>query len=296
MSSVAIVTDSNSGIVQAEAEKLGIYVLPMPFYINGELFYEDISLTQEEFYRHLQENSDISTSMPMVGDVTDLWDRLLKNYDEIVHIPMSSGLSSSCSTAIMLAKDYENQVYVVDNKRISVTQKQSVFDAKRMADAGWTAKQIQDKLLDEMYESSIYITLETLYYLKKGGRITPAAAALGSLLHLKPVLQIQGEKLDSYAKSRTKKAARAVMIDAMRKDFKERFHTDENADDFNIDIAYTGAYSEEVESWKNEVEDAFPTHKGSIMTDPLSLSVSCHIGHGALAIACSRKVDGDLSV
>ncbi|MCC8066409.1 MAG: DegV family protein [Clostridiales bacterium] len=290
MGKVAVVTDSNSGITQKEAEQLGIYVLPMPFYINGDLFYEDISLTQEEFYRHLKEDSEISTSMPMVGDVTDLWDRLLKDYDEIVHIPMSSGLSSSCSTAQMLAQDYENQVFVVDNKRISVTQKQSVVDAKQMADAGWSGRQIHDKLIEEMYESSIYITLETLYYLKKGGRVTPAAAALGSLLRLKPVLQIQGEKLDSYAKSRTKKAARTTMISAMQKDFKERFHTDENADDFHIAIAYTGGYSEEVESWKQEVEAAFPTHKGKIVTDPLSLSVSCHIGYGALAIACSRKI------
>ncbi|MCD7737219.1 MAG: DegV family EDD domain-containing protein, partial [Lachnospiraceae bacterium] len=156
MKRVAIVTDSNSGITQAEAEKLGVYVLPMPFYINGELFYEDISLTQEEFYRHLKEDSEISTSMPMVGDVTDLWDRLLKDYDEIVHIPMSSGLSSSCSTAAMLAQDYRDQVFVVDNKRISVTQKQSVLDAKQMADAGWTAEQIKDRLLEMMYESSIY--------------------------------------------------------------------------------------------------------------------------------------------
>ncbi|MCD8019090.1 MAG: DegV family protein [Clostridiales bacterium] len=289
MSKVAIVTDSNSGINRMEAQKMGVFVLPMPFYINGEMYYEDVNLSQEEFYRRLEENAEISTSMPMIGDVTDLWDRLLEEYDEIVHIPMSSGLSSSCSTAKMLAEEYKNRVFVVDNQRISVTQKQSVLDAKMMAEQGFSASTITDRLMESKYDSSIYITLETLYYLKRGGRITPAAAALGSLLRIKPVLQIQGEKLDSYAKSRTKKSARAKMLDAMRKDISDRFHAGRDAEDVNIEIAYSGMYSEEVDSWKQEVEAAFPLHKGDIMTDPLSLSVSCHIGPGALAIACSKK-------
>lgn len=198
MSKVAIVTDSNSGITQACAKELGISVLPMPFYINGRLYYEDIDLTQEQFYKALGEDAEISTSQPSPGDVTDLWDGLLKEYDEVVHIPMSSGLSSSCQTAIMLADDYDGKVQVVNNQRISVTQRQSVLDAMAMAEKGYTAKQIKDKLEETKFESSIYITLSTLYYLKKGGRITPAAAALGTLLKLKPVLQIHGEKLDAF--------------------------------------------------------------------------------------------------
>ncbi len=293
MKKVAIVTDSNSGITQAKAKELGISVLPMPVYINGELFYEDISLTQEEFYKRLDDKAEISTSMPVVGDVTDLWDSLLEDYDEIVHIPMSSGLSSTCSTALMLAQDepYEGKVFVVDNKRISVTLKQSVFDAMTLAEAGWDGEKIRDYLLDTMYDSSIYISLETLYYLRKGGRITPAAAALGSLLKLKPVLQIQGEKLDAYAKSRTKKSARQTMIEAIKHDFTERFGTKDDPDDFQVHIAYSGLPRDEVQSWIEEVEEAFPSHKGEIFTDPLSLSVSCHIGDGALALACAKKLE-----
>ncbi len=290
MGKIAIVTDSNSGITPKEAEELGIYVLPMPVYIDGELFFEDVDLTQEEFYRRVSEDAEISTSMPVVGDVTDLWDRLLRDYDEILHIPMSSGLSSTCETAAMLAQNYEGQVYVVDNKRISVTLKQSILDALAMIDAGYTAAQIRDKLLETMYDSSIYIALETLTYLKKGGRITPAAAALGSLLKLKPVLQIQGEKLDAYAKSRTKKAARQTMIEAIRHDIKERFHSDDDAEDIHIEMAYSGLYREEVASWQEQIEEAWPTHKGHIMADPLSLSVACHTGPNALAMACSKKL------
>ena len=206
MSKVAIVTDSNSGITQACAKELGISVLPMPFYINGRLYYEDIDLTQEQFYKALGEDAEISTSQPSPGDVTDLWDGLLKEYDEVVHIPMSSGLSSSCQTAIMLADDYDGKVQVVNNQRISVTQRQSVLDAMAMAEKGYTAKQIKDKLEETKFESSIYITLSTLYYLKKGGRITPAAAALGTLLKLKPVLQIHGEKLDAFSNAQAGEA------------------------------------------------------------------------------------------
>ncbi|MCD8336346.1 MAG: DegV family protein [Lachnospiraceae bacterium] len=290
MGKVAIVTDSNSGFTQKEAQRLGIYVLPMPVYINGEMYYEDINLSQEEFYRHLKADAEISTSMPLVGDVMNRWESLLKEYDEIVHIPMSSGLSGSCSAAMSLAEEYEGQVFVVDNKRISVTQKQSVLDAKAMADRGLGASAIKERLLDTMYDSSIYISVETLHYLKKGGRLTPAVAAIGSFMHIIPVLQIQGEKLDSYAKCRTMKAARMMMLKAMCKDIQDRFSSDKEAKDINIEIAYTGMYTEEVDSWKQEVEEAFSAHKGNIMADPLSLSVSCHIGPGALAIACSKKI------
>ena len=191
MSKVAIVSDSNSGITQLQAEELGITILPMPFFVGDKTLYEDIDLSQKEFYQMLSENANISTSMPLVGNVTDTWDALLKEYDEIVHIPMSSGLSGSCETALMLAQDYEGKVQVVNNQRISVTQRQSVLDAMALAEQGRSAVEIKEILERDKFESSIYIMVDTLYYLKKGGRITPAAAALGTLLKLKPVLQIR---------------------------------------------------------------------------------------------------------
>lgn len=293
MNRVAIVTDSNSGITRAMAKELGIYVIPMPFYINEKLFYEDITLSQEEFYEYLKSGAEISTSMPSLSDVTDLWDKLLKEYDEIIHIPMSSGLSGSCSAAQALAQDYDGKVFVVDNRRISITQKQCSIDAKALADAGWGAAEIRDYLLETAADSSIYITLNTLYYLKKGGRITPAAAALGTLLRLKPVLQIQGDKLDAYAKSRTMKAARTTMLEAIHKDLTTRFHAAPDASDFNIMLAYSGTDLTEVNSWKEEVLTHYPDH-APMMCDPLSLSVSCHIGDGSIAIACARKLPEEL--
>lgn len=293
MSKVAIVTDSNSGITQAVAEKLGVYVLPMPFYINEELYYEEISLSQEEFYQHLNDKAEISTSMPAIPDVTELWEKLLKTYDEVVHIPMSSGLSSSCSTATVMAQDYDGRVQVVDNKRISVTLKQSVIDAKALADADWSAAKIKEYLEKTAADSSIYITLDTLYYLKKGGRITPAAAALGTLLRLKPVLQIQGDKLDAYAKCRTLKAAHTTMLDAVRKDFMERFDAGENGDGMHIMVAYTGTDCTAAKAWEQEIKEAFGGHEVTFV-DPLSLSVSCHIGPGALAVACTKKLPEEL--
>ena len=287
MSRVVVVTDSNSGITQAEAKELGVVVMPMPFYINEEMFYEDIDLTQEQFYAKLTEGGDIKTSMPLVGDVTDKWDELLKEYDEIVYIPMSSGLSSSCETAYMLSQDYDGKVQVVNNQRISVTMRQSVLDAKAMADSGKTAEEIKDILEDEKFNSSIYIMVDTLTYLKKGGRITPAAAALGTLLKLKPVLQIQGEKLDAFAKARTVKQAKSIMIEAMKSDFQKRFDSPDGAE-MNLEIAYTFD-KEAAEAFKAEVQEAFPNNE--IVMNPLSLSVSCHIGPGALAIACSKKIN-----
>ena len=292
MGNIAIVTDSNSGITRELGKQLGIYVLPMPFYINEKLYYEDISLSQKEFYGFLKEDANISTSMPSLTDVTDLWDKLLKDYEAIVHIPMSSGLSGSCNAAQMIAQDYEGKVFVVDNRRISITQKQSAMDAKALADAEWGAAEIKQYLEDTAGDSSIYITLSTLYYLKKGGRITPAAAALGTLLRLKPVLQIQGDKLDAYAKSRTMKAARTTMLEAIQKDFRERFHTSPDAPDMNLMLAYTGLDLTEAKSWEAEVQATFPSH--TLMNDPLSLSVSCHIGDGAIAIACTKKLPEDI--
>lgn len=288
MSKVAIVTDSNSGITQSQANELGISVLPMPFYINGELHFEDIDLTQEDFYKALSDEAEISTSQPGLQDVLDCWDNLLKEYDEIVHIPMSSGLSSSCNTAIMLADDYDGKVQVVNNQRISVTQRQSVLDAIELVRKGYNAVQIKEYLEKNKFMSSIYITLDTLYYLKKGGRITPAAAALGTLLKLKPVLQIQGEKLDAFSKCRTLKQAKQTMINAVLSDFEERFDSDSTGKNMNIHIAYSGKI-DEAKIFHDEVKALFPDH--DIVMDPLSLSVSCHIGPGAVALACSKKLD-----
>lgn len=287
MAKIAIVTDSNSGITQKEAKKNGIFVIPMPFYINGELHFEDIDLSQEQFYEELAKDADISTSQPAVGDVIDLWDNILKDYDQIIHIPMSSGLSGSCETAMMLANDYEGKVFVVDNQRISVTQKQSVYEAKYMADNGMSAQEIYDVLMEYKMESSIYITLETLKYLKKGGRITPAAAAFGAILKIKPVLQIQGEKLDAFAKVRSIKSAKNTMIEAIKKDCKERFGSDDNLDNIVLMMAYTGS-RDEIDVFSDNVNKLYPSHE--ICIDPLSLSVSCHIGPGAIAIACSKKL------
>lgn len=292
MGRVAIVTDSNSGITQEESRELGIYVIPMPFYINGKLFYEETTLSQTEFYEQLNEKAEISTSMPAMTDVTEMWDRLLKNYDEIVHIPMSSGLSSSCQTAMMLAQDYDGRVQVVDNKRISVTQHQAAVDAKALADAGWNAQEIHEYLLEAAAQSSIYLTLNTLYYLKKGGRITPTAAALGTLLRLKPVLQIQGDKLDAYAKCRTMKAAKTTMLDAIRKDLTERFGSSESGEGMDILVAYSGTDTTEVELWTSEVQAAYPNHE--ILVRPLSLSVACHVGPGVIAVACAKKLPEEL--
>lgn len=284
MGKIAIVTDSNSGITQAQAKEMGIRVLPMPFYINGELYYEDITLTQEEFYKRLAQDADISTSQPSPGNVMELWDELLEDYDEIIHIPMSSGLSSSCETAMMLSKDYGGKVHVVDNQRISVTQRQSVLDAMEMAEKGMGAQEIEEVLMREKLEASIYITVDTLKYLKKGGRVTAAGAALGAVLNIKPVLQIQGEKLDAFAKVRGIKAAKKTMIEAMRKDIEERFAGKK----VHLAAAYTCS-DEEAEGWRGELKEKFPGYE--IHMDRLSLSVSCHIGPGAIAVTCSKVVE-----
>ena len=285
MSRVAIVTDSNSGITQDRGKELGIFVLPMPFFIDGKLFLEDINLTQDEFYRRLGENSDISTSQPSPGHVMDLWEEALKEYDEIVCIPMSSGLSSTCSTAMSIAAEYKGRVQVVDNQRISVTQEQSVYDAMKLRDQGKSAAEIKEVLEREKLQASIYITVDTLKYLKRGGRITPAAAAIGTVLNLKPVLQIQGEKLDAFAKVRGWKAAKKAMLNAIEKDLNERFA--DVKDDMILGIAYT-CTKEEAKEWEQEVMDRFPGY--DIVEGPLSLSVACHIGPGAMAVTCMKKV------
>ena len=283
---VVVVTDSNSGITQSEANELGISVVPMPFYIDGTLYYEDIDLTQEQFYQKLTEGGDIKTSMPITGNLMDLWDSLLKEYDEIVYIPMSSGLSSSCSTAAMLAEDYDGRVVVVDNQRISVTMKLSALEAKKLADMGQSAQQIHDALMSNKFDSRIYITVDTLEYLKKGGRLTPAVAAIGSLLKIKPVLSIYGAKLDKYAMARTMKQAKQIMIDAIKKDMDEVLHVSD-IDEVTISIAHTDNL-EAAEKFASELEEEFNTKVDWI--DPLSLSVSCHIGPGALACTVTKKL------
>ena len=285
MKKIAIVTDSNSGITQEMGKTMGIHVIPMPFFIDGELFLEDITLTQEEFYKRLGEDSDISTSQPSPGEVMECWDELLKEYDEIVHIPMSSGLSSTCHAAQSLSQEYDGKVCVVDNQRISVTQKQSVEDAIVLRDAGKSAAEIKEILEAEKLQASIYITVDTLKYLKKGGRITPAAAALGTVLNLKPVLQIQGDKLDAFSKVRGWKAAKRTMLKAIEKDLEERFS--EVREDMVLGMAYTCS-KEEAQEWKQEISEKFPGYE--IVEGPLSLSVACHIGPGAMAVTCMKKV------
>lgn len=284
---VAVVTDSNSGITQDEAKEMeGVFVLPMPFFINDEIFYEDITLTQSEFYERLEGDADIKTSQPSPGEVMDMWDKVLESYDQLVYIPMSSGLSKSCETAIMLSDDYAGKVFVVDNQRISVTMRRSVMDAVEMIKNGNDAAAIKEKLEEEKLQSSIYIALDTLKYLKKGGRITPAAAAIGTVLNIKPVLQIQGEKLDAYAKVRGKDMGRKKMLDAARHDLETRFAG--CRDKMHIDVAYSGNPTE-AQSWLQEIRESFPEFT-DIVVNPLSLSVSCHIGKGALAIAITKSV------
>lgn len=287
MSNVAIVTDSNSGITQAAAKECGVFVLPMPFMINEETFFEDINLTQEAFYERLASGADICTSQPSPESVMNLWNDVLKDYDEIVHIPMSSGLSGSCQAAMMLAEEYDGRVQVVNNQRISVTQRQSCLDAKLLAEKGMHAKEIKEILEEDKFNSSIYIMLDTLYYLKKGGRITPAAAAIGTLLKLKPVLQIQGEKLDAFAKARTANQGKSIMMSAIRNDMEKRFGGAPDPEKHWISMAYT--YDLEAgEAFRTEVKEQFPGFE--IPMDPLSLSVACHIGPGALAVTCSKKL------
>ena len=283
---VAVVTDSNSGITQAQAKECGIYVIPMPFMINEETFYEDITLTQEQFYQRLSENADVITSQPSPETVMNLWDEILKTHDEIVHIPMSSGLSGSCQSALMLAEDYDGKVQVVNNQRISVTQRQSAFDALALVEQGMDAAQIRQILEEDKFNSSIYIMLDTLYYLKKGGRITPAAAALGTILRLKPVLQIQGEKLDAFAKARTVSQGKSIMINAIRNDMEKRFGG-ARADNIWLQIAYTYDLAA-AEQLKAEVQEAFPGF--DVHMDPLSLSIACHLGPGSLAVACCKRL------
>jgi DegV family protein with EDD domain len=288
MSKIAVVTDSNSGLSMAQAAELGVTIVPTPFMIDGETFFQEISLSREEFYKKLSTGAEISTSQPSPDSVMTCWDKLLKEYDEIVHIPISSGLSTACDTAYMLSQDYDGRVQVVNNQRVSVTQRQSVIDAVEMAKLGKSAAEIKEIMEADKFNSSIYIMIDTLYYLKKGGRITPAAAALGTLLKLKPVLQIQGEKLDAFAKARTVNQAKSIMINAIKNDIEKRFGGISKDNPIDLSIAHT-ENEEAAKVLKEELQAVFPDYP--IYIDHLSLSVSCHIGPGSLAIACSRKPD-----
>jgi DegV family protein with EDD domain len=293
--SVAVITDSNSGISQEEAKQYGIYVIPMPFYINEKLYLEDVTMSQKEFYEFLAQGVDVNTSQPAPAEVTDLWDKLLEEYDEIIHMPMSSGLSSTCETAMMLARDdaYEGKVFVVNNQRISVTQRQAALEAKKLADAGLSAAKIFNILTRTKLDSGIYITVDTMTYLKKGGRVTPAAAGIATILNIKPVLQIQGGKLDQYAKSRGMKSAKKEMINAVKKDITGRFAEYYKNGRIKLAMAYTGEKDAALE-YLEELKPEFPDYDFTdFLINPLSLSVSCHIGPGALALACTRMVDVD---
>ena len=288
MSRIAVITDSNSGINFEDAKELGIKVLPMPFLIDGKTYFEEISLSQEEFFEKLENDVDISTSQPSPESVMKIWDEALEEADEVVYIPMSSGLSSSCHTALMLADDYDGKVQVVDNQRISVTQRQSVLDAMELAKRGLTAVQIKEKLEKVKFESSIYIMLDTLKYLKKGGRITPAAAAVGSALRLKPVLTIQGEKLDAYAIAKTKKQGVKKMLAAIEDDINKRFGGTDHMENIHMEIAHT-KNPEAAEDLKQQIIEKFGVTEVDLY--PLSLSIACHIGPGSRAVACSKVID-----
>ncbi|MBQ2319875.1 MAG: DegV family protein [Lachnospiraceae bacterium] len=285
MSAIKIITDSNSGITIKEAKELGIGLVPMPFLIEGELFFEELSLTQEEFYQKLESDVDISTSQPSPDSIMDIWDKALEEAEQVVYIPMSSGLSGSCGTAMMLAEDYNGKVQVVDNQRVSVTQRQSVLDAMELAERGMSALEIKEYLEKVKFDSSIYIMLDTLKYLKKGGRITPAAAALGSALKLKPVLQIQGEKLDAFSIARTKKQGINKMLSAIEADINNRFGG--NVNNIHFEVAHSNNEEAALE-FVGVIKEKFGVDKVDMA--PLSLSVSCHIGAGSLAIACSKAI------
>ena len=286
MAKVAIVTDSGSGITLAEAKEMGIGLVSIPFMFgdNEKTYFEDINLTRDEFFDRLKSGETVHTSQPSPVDVLKVWDQVLENNDSLVYIPMSSGLSGSCQSAMMLSGDYDGKVEVVNNQRISVTQKRSVLDAMEMAQKGWTAKEIKEKLEEVRFEQSIYIMVDTLTYLKRGGRITPAAAAIGTLLRIKPVLKIFGERLDAFAKARGKASAKKIMLKAMQDDLDTRFAEFAKDGKMHMEIAYSGN-PEEAEEWAALVKETFPQF--DFHMDPLSLSVACHIGHGALAIATS---------
>lgn len=288
MSNTAIMTDSNCGIMPDEGRDLGIYVLPMPLIIDGQTYYEGVDITLDEFFKRQISGADITTSQPSPGDVEAMWTDLLRTYDEIVFIPMSGGLSSTCQTALILSEEepFRGRVFVVDNRRISVTQAQSVLDAKLLAEEGKTASQIKEILEAEALDASIYIAVDTLEYLKKGGRITAAAAAIGTVLKLKPVLTIQGDKLDSYAKARGLKSAFHTMLSAVKNDISSRFSHLREDGVLKVGIANTLMEPEKLELFINEMKESFPDME--LFYLPLTMSIGTHTGPGALGIGVVR--------
>lgn len=288
MQKIAVMTDSNCGILPEQGKELGITIVPMPIIIDGKTFFEGVDLTVEEFYRLQGEGAEITSSLPSPGNVMDLWEELLKTQDEVVYIPMSSGLSNSCASAMMLAQEYEGRVHVVDNHRISVTQIQAVLDAAEMARRGMNGREIKDRLESEALDASIYIAVDTLEYLKKGGRVTAAGAAIGSALNIKPVLTIDGDKLDAYAKVRGMKSAFRTMCKALRKDIDGKLKSLHENGELVLGIANTLMPEEELEQWKEELKKAFPEE--NILHGALNLSIGCHVGPGALGIGAVRRL------
>lgn len=289
MPRTAIMADSNCGIMPEEESHYGIHILPMPIIIDGKTYFEGIDITMEEFYQKQTSGSVITTSQPSPGDVTDMWDRLLKAHDEIVFIPMSSGLSNTCQTALLLAEDelYKGRVFVVDNHRISVTQALAVLDAKVLADEGRIVREIKEILEQEAMDATIYIAVDTLEYLKKGGRITAAAAALGTILKLKPVLTIQGDKLDSYAKARGMKSAFRVMLEALKSDIASRLSHLREKGLLKIGIANTMMDPDKLEIFKAELKKTFPDME--LVYFPLTMSIGTHVGPGGIGIGAVRS-------
>ena len=289
MKKIAIVTDDNSGITPEEAKQLGIYIIKMPVLIDGTEYYEYDNLTSEQFYKFLEEDRDVKTSQPSPGNVMNLWEKLLKDYDEIVHIPMSSGLSESCNTAKSLAENFDGNVFVVDNHRISVTLKRSVLDAINLRDKGYDGAAIKETLEATKGDSSIYIMVDTLKYLKKGGRVTPAGAALGATFHIKPILQIQGGKLDAKAKVIGVKKAKLKLVEFAKEDLIKRFKYLANKGEYEIEIAYT--YDKSLaEDLIKLLQEQIPDLPEIASVIPLSLSVATHIGPGAMAVAISKII------
>lgn len=287
MNKIAVVTDSNSGITQEQAKEIGGFVLPMPVIIDNEIYYEGINIDRKQFYEKLPKSTTISTSQPSPEATLELWNMLLEDYDAIVHIPMSCNLSGGFQTSAMLAQEFEGKVQVVNNQRISVTQRQSVLDALELIEHGMSAVEIREFLEKDKFNSSIYIMVDTLYYLKKGGRITPAAAALGTILKLKPVLQIQGEKIDAFAKARTPNQGKSIMINAIKDDIEMRFGGISKENGMLLQIAHTES-EQAAEILKQELLDVFPDYP--VYIDHLPLNVACHTGPGALGIACCKKI------
>ena len=283
---IAIVTDSNSNVLSGELKERGVYVVPMPFLVNGTPYLENITLTQEKFYELLSNNANVSTSQPSIGDLTELWDEVLKEYDQLIHIPMSSALSQSCATATTVAKDYNGKVLIVDNKRISVTQKESVLDALQLRDEGKSAEEIKEYLEDTSRSSSIYIAVDTMKYLKKGGRITSGAAMIGTILKIKPVLQIHGDKLDKHTLVRGLQKAKETMKVAIKKDFEGEYAEYVKNGEMTISVAYTNCENDAL-AFVEDLKTAFPNIPFRYC-EPLPLSIACHIGPGAVAVAISR--------